>query len=207
VWCASGCATCYRPDDLFPKEVALALEIEFRARFDEATYEAVRMRLQSQGDDLGVDDKHIYFYVLPDKLLKVTENLSARTAKVVVKTTKIGEGSAFPEIELPIAAGDVPTAVRLLDVLGYEHQRHDAFNRRHNYRYGDVEVALKWSEAWGHHAEFEIVLTDDADEAERQQAETRIHAVADELGVHLMTDAELREFTRQFEEARAASPT
>jgi adenylate cyclase class IV len=185
----------------------LALEIEFRARFDEPTYDAVRKQLQSQGDDLGVDDKHIYFYVLPDKLLKVTENLSARTAKVVVKTTKIGNGSAFPEIELPIAAGDVPTAVRLLDVLGYEHHRHDAFNRRHNYRYRDVEVALKWSEAWGHHAEFEIVLADDAEEAKRQQAETSIRAVADELGVQLMTDAELREFTRQFEEARAASPT
>ena len=48
----------------------MALEIEFRARFDEAMYETVRSRLQRQGDDLGVDDKHIYFYVLPDKLLK-----------------------------------------------------------------------------------------------------------------------------------------
>lgn len=185
----------------------MALEIEFRARFDEATYEAMRTRLQSQGDDLGVDDKHIYFYVLPDKLLKVTENISARSAKVVVKTTKIGEGSAFPEIELPIAAGDVPTAVRLLDALGYEHHRHDAFNRRHNYRYQDVEVALKWSEAWGYHAEFEIVLADDASGEAQLEAEAQIRAVADELGVHLMTNAELREFTQQFEAARAASPT
>jgi adenylate cyclase class IV len=185
----------------------LALEIEFRARFDETMYEAVRSRLQSQGDDLGVDDKHIYFYVLPDKLLKVTENISDRSAKIVVKGSRIGQGSAFPEVELPIACADVPTAVRLLDLLGYEQYRHDAFNRRHNYRYQGVDVALKWSEAWGYHAEFEIVLDDDAADAERAQAEARIRSVADELGVELMSEAELSEFTRQFEEARAAGST
>src|SRR6266498_5123467 len=60
-------------------------------------YETVRSRLQRQGDDLGVDDKHIYFYVLPDKLLKVTENISDRSAKIVVKGSRIGQGSASPK--------------------------------------------------------------------------------------------------------------
>ncbi|CAM5365443.1 hypothetical protein SVIRM249S_01903 [Streptomyces viridochromogenes] len=175
-----------------------------RARFDEETRDRLLARLEQEGTDLGRDDKHIYFYVLPDKLLKVTDNTAAGTAKITLKHSKIGQGVAFPETEIAIAREDVSAAVRVFNALGFESQMHQAFNRRHNYRFRGVEIAVKWSEAWGHHAEFEVLLDDNASDAVRQEATDRIFAVAKELEVTLMTEQELADFTAAFEAAEQA---
>lgn len=187
----------------------LPVEIEMRARFDEEAHDQLVARLEQEGTDLGCDDKHIYFYVLPDKLLKVTDNTAAGSAKITLKHSKIGQGVAFPETEIAIAREDVPAAVRVFNALGFESQMHQAFNRRHNYRFRGVEIAVKWSEAWGHHAEFEVLLDDNASDAARQEATDRIFAVAKELSVTLMTEQELADFTAAFEaaeQARKAAP-
>ncbi|MFB7367839.1 hypothetical protein ACFC05_37205, partial [Streptomyces hydrogenans] len=84
----------------------MAIEIEMRARFDEETYEKLLVRLAAEAEDLGCDDKNIYFYVLPDQLLKVTDNTAAGSAKITLKASKIGQGSAFPETEFAIARDD-----------------------------------------------------------------------------------------------------
>ncbi|AZK95499.1 MULTISPECIES: CYTH domain-containing protein [Streptomyces] len=177
----------------------MPVEIEMRARFSPHAHDRLVGRLRRDGEDLGPDDKRIHFYVLPDRLLKVTENVSTRTAKVSLKDSRIGRGPAFAETEFAIAPADVDTAVRLLDGLGFAAARHEAFTRRHNFRYDGVEIAVKWSEAWGHHAEFEVLLEDDAPEAARTAAVERITGVAAGLGVELMTEAELAEFTAAFE--------
>lgn len=179
-------------------------EIEMRARFDQAAHDKLMAFLQAHGEDLGQDDKHIYFYVLPDKLLKVVDNVAAGTAKISLKGNKIGRGAAFPELEIPIQREDAPQAVQLFNGLGLEKTMHDAFNRRHNFRYQGVEIAVKWSEAWGHHAEFEVLLDGEPGEAEQDAAVALIHRVAAELGVELMSERELAEFVRAFEEAQAA---
>lgn len=183
----------------------MPLEIEYRAQLTEGEHAALVLFLRQRGEDLGQDDRHIWFYVLPDKLLKVVHNISHGTGKVVVKANRIGSGAEFPETELPISPGDVPAAVALFDALGFAGSRHDTHNRRRNWRYKGVEVAVKWSPAWGHHAELEVVLGDDAGPDEIQHGHTLIAAVAAELGVRLMTDDELTAFTRRFEEAQAAS--
>lgn len=182
----------------------LPVEIEMRARFDEETRDRLLGRLEQEGTDLGRDDKHIYFYVLPDKLLKVTDNTAAGSAKITLKHSKIGQGVAFPETEIAIAREDVSAAVRVFNALGFESQMHQAFNQRHNYRFRGVEIAVKWSEAWGHHAEFEVLLDDDASDAVRQEATDRIFAAAKELEVTLMTEQELADFTAAFEAAEQA---
>ncbi|MGW1871719.1 hypothetical protein [Streptomyces sp. NPDC001975] len=182
----------------------MPVEIEMRARFDEETRDRLLARLEQEGTDLGRDDKHIYFYVLPDKLLKVTDNTAAGTAKITLKHSKIGQGVAFPETEIAIAREDVSAAVRVFNALGFESQMHQTFNRRHNYRFRGVEIAVKWSEAWGHHAEFEVLLDDNASDAVRQEATDRIFAVAKELEVTLMTEQELADFTAAFEAAEQA---
>lgn len=61
----------------------------------------------------------------------------------------------------------------------------------------------EYSEAWGHDAEFEVLLDDGADEGAMISAVTRIQDVASRLGVQSMTEAELAEFTATFERARA----
>ncbi|MFJ3909546.1 CYTH domain-containing protein [Streptomyces vinaceus] len=182
----------------------MAIEIEMRARFDKDAHEQLVERLTREAEDLGCDDKTIHFYVLPDQLLKVTDNIAAGSAKVTLKASKIGQGAAFPETEFAIGREDVPAAVRIFNALGFEDTMHQAFNQRHNFRFRGVEIAVKWSDAWGHHAEFEVLLDDEASATARDEAVARIGAVADELGVHLMTEEELAEFTAAFEAAEQA---
>ncbi|MFE7298059.1 hypothetical protein [Streptomyces sp. NPDC057579] len=179
----------------------MPIEIEMRSRFGKETRDQLVDRLERDGEDLGPDDKHIYFYVLPDQLLKVTDNTAAGTAKITLKGSKIGQGAAFAETEFAIAPADVGAAVKLFNALGFEGAMHEASNLRHNYRFDGVEIAVKWSEAWGYHAEFEVLLDDDAPDAARAEAAAKITDVADELGVTLMTEQELAEFTAAFEAA------
>ncbi|PNE36602.1 hypothetical protein MOV08_22315 [Streptomyces yunnanensis] len=179
----------------------MPIEIEMRARFGKETRDQLVDRLRTDGKDLGPDDKHIYFYVLPDQLLKVTDNTAAGTAKITLKGSKIGQGAAFAETEFAIAPADVGAAVKLFNALGFEGAMHEASNLRHNFRFEGVEIAVKWSEAWGYHAEFEVLLDDDAPDAARAEAAAKITDVADELGVTLMTEQELAEFTAAFEAA------
>lgn len=179
----------------------MAIEIEMRARFDQATHDRLISDLQSDGEDLGCDDKRIYFYVLPDKLLKVTDSMATGSAKITLKTSRIGQGAAFPETEFPIAPEDVAAAVRIFNALGFAPQMHEAFNQRRNFRFRGVEIAVKWSAAWGHHAEFEVLLDNAAGQAALDEAEARIRSVAAELAVTLMSEQELADFTAAFERA------
>lgn len=179
----------------------MPIEIEMRARFPKDAHNQLVTRLKADGEDLGNDDKHIYFYVLPDQLLKVTDNTAAGTAKITLKESKIGQGSAFAETEFAIAPADVSAAVKVFNGLGFEAAMHEAFNFRHNYRFDGVEIAVKWSEAWGYHAEFELLLDDAASDAARDEATAKIMNVAAELGVTLMTEQELADFTAAFEAA------
>ena len=172
-----------------------------RARFPKGVHDQLVARLKAAGEDLGPDDKHIYFYVLPDQLLKVTDNTAADTAKITLKGSRIGQGAAFEETEFAIARDDVAAAVKLFNALGFEAAMHEAFNFRHNYRFDGVEIAVKWSEAWGYHAEFEVLLEDGAPDAARAEAEAKITDVAMALGVTLMTEQELADFTAAFEAA------
>lgn len=71
-----------------------------------------------------------------------------------------------------------------------------AWQERHNYLYKGVEIAVKYSEYWEHHVEMEIVV----DKAENTlKAEEQIKEEANELGVKLMTDEEIKIFTESVE--------
>ena len=78
------------------------IEVEFRSMFDKNKYNKLAKFLNANAEDLGKDDKDVYFFIFPDKLLKVVNNISQKTAKLVMKLTKIGHGNAFEEIEIPI---------------------------------------------------------------------------------------------------------
>lgn len=171
------------------------IEIEHRSRFNEDKYIELQKFLDINAQNLGEDDKDVFFFLFPDKLLKTVNNISKGTAKIVLKLNKIGKGSDFEEIEIPINKADFDNATKLFIALQTgEYMR--SFQKRHNYIYKDVELALKWSEAWGHHLELEIVV---GDISQKDNAEKRIAAVAEELGIHIMTDKELLEFTQAAE--------
>lgn len=166
------------------------LEIEMRALLSEDQYTALMDRLTREATDLGADDKKVWFYILPDKLLKVTHNVTAGNGKVTLKLNRIGQGSSFPEIEYMIDEADVPKAVAIFDQLGYEALIEPKI-LRHNFIFEDVELAVKYSASWGYHVELEQVITNEDD---RPAAEAAIHAVGAKLGLHIMTEDELAKF-------------
>ena len=130
---------------------------------------------------------------MKDKLIKVVNNVSKRNAKVVLKLNKIGRGSDFEEIEILIDQNDVEKSVNLFTLLGLNEMQH-SFQKRHNYFYKGIEFALKYSNTWGYHLELEKMVHNRKDVS---LAKKQIQKVAIELGIHLMTDKELLNFTKR----------
>ena len=171
------------------------IEIEFRARFGEQTYRKLRKFLSAHAEDLGEDNRDAYFFLLPDRMLKVAHDVSKKEARIVLKLNKIGRGSDFEEIEVPIAEKYFERAAELLRALGFGAMR--SYQKRHNYRYKGVEIALKYSDNWGYHLELEVMISN---LKQKCAAEQKIRHVAAELGVRLMTEEELQKFTWRAEE-------
>jgi adenylate cyclase class IV len=178
------------------------IEVEFRSRFDEKKYRELLDFLSKNARDLGANDKRVWFFVMPEKLLKVTHNISKKSGEITLKLTKIGYGSSFEELEIPIDENEVEKAVRLFTELGHKYLV-EPIILRHDFEYKGVEVAVKYSETWGYHAELEILVSSKDNEAE---ATAKIQQVANELGISIMTEVELQKFTQNIE-ATYVSPT
>ncbi len=171
-------------------------EIEFRTKFDKEKFDALKEYLNAHAKNLGDDDKDCYYYIFPDKLLKLVDNTSKGTAKISLKLNRIGKGAMFPEIESFFPPEEFDVMRRLIDALKLPAKIMHGPQKRVNYEYHGCEIALKWSDAWGYHMEIEqMIATPD----ERDKAEKQIREVADELGVTLMSEEELKEFTKKAE--------
>ncbi len=175
------------------------IEIELRAMFDEEKFNSLKKQLDEKAEYLGQDDKDVYFFIFPDKLLKVTDNVSKESAKITLKLNRIGKGSDFEEIEFPIKREDVKKAADVFNKLDLTDNIMHSPQKRHNYLYKDVELALKWSPEWQYHLELEVVVED---AEHKDEAEQKIRSVAAELGVKLMTEKELAKFVKKVEEEK-----
>ncbi len=180
------------------------IEIEYRSMVDKKKNDELLKFLSAHAEkDLGEDDKTTYFFILPDKLLKVVNNLSKRSAKLVLKLNKIGHGSNFEEIEIPISQSDVENSAKMFELLGFTDVQ-KSFQKRHNFIYSGVEFAIKYSEEWGYHVELEIVVNS---LDQKPAAEKKIAAIAKELNLKLMTDEELKKFTKEIDDKYRAERT
>jgi hypothetical protein len=97
---------------------------------------------------------------------------------------------------------ELDAVLHVYEGLGLSDNMHEAYNQRHNFRYQGVEIALKWSVTWGHHAEFEVLLPEPQVPEQIDDASRLISRVAAELGVRLMTEQELSDFIAEFEAKR-----
>lgn len=173
------------------------IEIELRSIFGKAKHDQIKKYLDKNAKDLGEDDKDVYFFLLPDRITKAVNNVSRKSAKIVIKLNRIGRGTSdFEEIEIPINPSDFDKAVKLFSALQFD-QIQDSYQKRHNYLLDGVEIALKWTDSWGYHMELEIVVDD---KSKKDAAEVKIRKVADRLGVRIMTEDELKEFARKIDE-------
>jgi len=168
------------------------IEIEYRARFNRQEYLRLRKSLRRQARWLGPDDKEVWFYVAPSMLYKVVRNISTKTAKIVLKKNRIERTSSFDETEISIHPQDIDRAKTLISSISHTKIYHEII-KRENYLWHGVEIALKYSQAWGYHAELEIVITS---KQKQTAAEKKIRQVADLLGVKLMTTNDIAKFLR-----------
>lgn len=171
------------------------IEIEYRARFSKKKHDELVLFLRGHAKDLGQDDKRIWFFVMPDKLVKVTHDVLKKRGKITLKLTKIGRGTHFEEIEFFIEEGAIDSAVALFSGLGYRYL-YEPKILRHDFLYKGVEIALKYSKTWGYHTELEILINILKD---KKVSDKKIRDVAGELGVDIMTEQELRDFTGNIE--------
>jgi len=171
-------------------------EIEFRAKFNLGKYRVVKKYLDHHAKKLGEDDKDCYYYIFSDKLLKLVNNVSKKTAKFSLKLNRLGNGASFPEIEFYFPQNQFETARRLVDNLNLPVKIMHGLQKRLNYSYRGCEVALKHSSDWGYHLEIEKMIKSKNDQ---KKSEERIRQVAAELNVKLMSEEELKKFIRKVE--------
>ena len=171
------------------------IEIEHRALITKQKHDDLKVFLGINGEDLGEDDKDVFFFLVPNKICKVVNNISKKTAKIVLKMNDIGSGSDYEEIEVSIAQTDVKKSVELFEKLEVGEMMR-SFQKRHNYMYKGVEVAVKFSEHWQYHVELEILIDEIG---KKLDAEKQIKKVADLLGFSLMSDKEQYKYVLKLE--------
>lgn len=177
--------------EIFPK-----IEIEFRSVFGEAQYVKIQEFLNKNAKDLGKDDQDVRFFLLPDKIVKVANKVSKNAAKIIIKLNRLGRGSSdFEEIEIPIDPSDFNKAIKLFSSLPFD-QIQNIYQKRHNYEYKGVELALKYTESWGYHMELEIVVDD---RSKKEEAGEKIKEVAKELGIKIMSEQEITNFAKKID--------
>lgn len=172
------------------------IEVEVRAVFNEDKYKQLTDFLNNNAEDLGQDDKDVYFFLLPTKVVKVVNNVSKNTSKIVMKLTRVGKGgNDTEEVEIFIDPKDFDKSVKLFNELKFDEVQR-AYQLRHNYMYKGVELALKFSDSWGYHLELEIMISN---EREQENAELKLNEVAMELGVKIMTPKEQKIFAENID--------
>lgn len=169
------------------------IEVEYRAQFSKKKYDELKSFLCLKATDLGAYDARVWFFVLPDTMLKVTHNISQASGKVSMKLTRMGRGTSFKEIEYPISEDSVMSAVDIFVNLGYAHIFEPKI-LRHNFLYKGVELALKYSKTWGYHLELEVMISS---LKEKVGADKKIFEVVEELGVSIMNEEYLWGFTEK----------
>lgn len=167
-------------------------EIEHRAVLSEDSYNKLSEVLQKDAVLLGSDDKEVSYYIFPDKLLKVVRNVSKGTAKISLKLNTLGAGSSFKEFEVPFPEDSFEMMKNICNNISTPDQVIIGTQKRINYKYQDVEISLKWSEDWGYHVEFEIMVSN---LNEKEVADAHIREVAQILSIQLMTEEEVGAFS------------
>ncbi len=177
-------------------------EIEHRALLTEEGYKELAEKLMSNATLLGTDDKEVSYYIFPDKLLKVVRNISKGTGKLSLKLNTLGAGSSFQELEISFPEESFETMKNICNSISTPDQVISGTQKRTNYKYQGVEIALKWSEDWGYHVEFEIMIPDPSG---KEAADTRIAEVAKTLSVPLMTEEEVATFSAKVRAKKKAT--
>ena len=173
-------------------------EYEERAFLSEEQFLKIKEKLDEFCVQKEIDNKHSFFFVLPD--INVSVASSSKETKVKYKGGQLGKGNGFEEIEYNIERDSLPEAIKLFTkLLGLPPQ--ESFQFRINYSLNDdIEIALKYTEMWGFHLEAErVYVASSESEKTLKQAESKdkLDHLASALGFRYITDQEMAVFTEQ----------
>ncbi|MCL5016131.1 MAG: hypothetical protein M1312_00740 [Patescibacteria group bacterium] len=172
-----------------------SIELEYRACISEKDFLRLKDFLVKNGTTLENDNKDTYFFIWEDKVIKVVSNPTTKKAKMSLKPGRIGKQSHFNEAEITLATDQVDRAVQFCRNLKPDDTQF-VYQFRTNYSYKGVEIALKYTQSWGFHAELEMMLERIE---EKDEADKKIKDVADELGLRIMSDDELASYTAKID--------
>lgn len=173
-----------------------SIEVEFRTIMSKKKHDWLHDFLLNNGKDLGEDNKDTKFYILPDRLFKVVNEVSKQKAKIVLKGNRIDSGNSSRELEMQIDPKEYRKAIKIFDELNLPGKNMEAWQKRHNYIYRGVEIAVKYSKHWGYHAELEIMVES---KNKKIEAENKIKKIAEDLGLKLMDIEEIKKLTSAVE--------
>lgn len=172
------------------------IEVEERALLTKNEYGRISQLLKREGEDLGQDDKNVFFYIFPDKLIKLVDEITQDKAKIVYKSNHIANSRSLEEIEVSIDRNDFAKFVDIFNKLMLTDKILQSFQQRHNYAYHGCEIALKYSDSWGFHLEAEMVVNE---RKEIAAAKNKLKSIEEQLGVKFLSKEELRTITSKHE--------
>ena len=172
------------------KSHAKAIEVEFRALVSEKDHARIKKFLDKHAKTIRHQEQASYYFHDSGKAFKLVHDKGQEQIRAAYKSKDIADAGHADEFEISIDPSQELAAVNMFKgLLGLDKVIYDE-QVRTDYDYRGVEIALKWSEGWGHHLEFEVLV---GSVSEIKAAETLIRQVADELAVKLMTDHQVSE--------------
>jgi adenylate cyclase class IV len=168
------------------------IEVEQRGLLTEEQYIELQNRLKKEAVFLGEDNKYVEYLIYSDKLLKLIKNTSKQIAVLSLKLNPIGEGSFYDETETNFPVEKFEDLQKIITNITKPDQIIKGTQKRENFKLGDVEIALKWSEDWKYHFELEYMIDNEND---KNLALEKLKNVADLLNLKAMTIEEEKEFT------------
>ena len=166
------------------------IEVEKLALFDKASSKTLIQKLIDLGaQDLGENHTSSTFYLGNGYQLKVTTQHSKKQAKIALKPREFGADFSH-EYELVFSEDQAKTAEKIMDILMGNSPKIPTKQDRHDYLFEEVEIAVKYSDDWGYHAEFEQIVHSNE---EVDAALKHIDAIAKKLGATLLTKEEAAE--------------
>lgn len=169
----------------------MAIEVEKRGLLTKERYLDLISRLHKDAIEKGENNTETFFYLQESAQTKVQRNVSSKSAKIAWKSGGNSGTEKRTEIELAIQYKDYDLANTLVKKLLTDAQVFSTNQLRRDYVLDGVQIALKYSEDWGYHAELEQVVDSDAGVDSAIQS---ITSLADKLDIRLLSKEEEREF-------------
>jgi len=164
------------------------IEVEKRAVLDVTLYEELGAKLLELGAvDVGENNTSSTFYLDKDWQLKVQRLASKGKAKIAWKSGGIDGAESRREIELSIDSSDIEKANEIISAIVPRAEMYPTEQKRHDYTLGHISIAIKYSNDWGYHVEFDSTVEDSS---LVDQALVEINALADDLSIKLLTPEE-----------------